>query len=77
MNDALASLIPEFLKINQRHILLKRIGRPEHIAALVAFLASDDAEFITGQVISCDGGLLAHAPGTADVLELETGNWGR
>ena len=35
---------------------MKRIGRPEDVAGIVAFLASDDAEYITGQVISVDGG---------------------
>ena len=33
-----------------------RLGRPDDIAAMVAFLASDDAEWITGQVIAVDGG---------------------
>jgi 2-keto-3-deoxy-L-fuconate dehydrogenase len=33
-----------------------RIGQPEEIAALVVFLASDDASFITGQAIAIDGG---------------------
>lgn len=35
---------------------LGRIGRPEDVAALAAFLASDNASFITGQIIGCDGG---------------------
>ncbi len=35
---------------------LGRIGRPEDVAELIAFLASDSAGFITGQVIGCDGG---------------------
>lgn len=35
---------------------LGRIGKPEDIAELVGFLASDKASFITGQVIGCDGG---------------------
>ena len=39
---------------------IKKRGRPEHLAALVAFLASDDAELITGQMILCDGGGYLH-----------------
>ncbi len=38
-------------------IPLGRLGRPEEVAAVHAFLASDDASFITGQTIICDGGL--------------------
>lgn len=34
-----------------------RFGKPEEVAALVAFLASDDASYITGEVISINGGL--------------------
>ena len=38
-------------------IPLKRIGKPEDIAETAAFLASDKASYITGQVISVDGGM--------------------
>jgi 2-hydroxycyclohexanecarboxyl-CoA dehydrogenase len=43
-----------------RAIPMKRLGRPDDIPGLAAFLASDDADFITGQVISVSGGLTMH-----------------
>jgi NAD(P)-dependent dehydrogenase (short-subunit alcohol dehydrogenase family) len=39
---------------------IKKRVQPEHLAALIAFLASDDAEMITGQWILCDGGGYLH-----------------
>jgi len=39
------------------HTPLKRFGKPGEIAAAVAFLASDDAGFITGQTLAVDGGM--------------------
>ncbi|MFK7894990.1 MAG: SDR family NAD(P)-dependent oxidoreductase [Myxococcota bacterium] len=50
--------------------LTPRLGRAEDIAAAVVFLASDDAAFITGQVLSVDGGLLAHHPAISDIRGL-------
>lgn len=39
-------------------ISLKRLGKPEDVAKLAVFLGSDNADYITGQVISIDGGLV-------------------
>jgi NAD(P)-dependent dehydrogenase (short-subunit alcohol dehydrogenase family) len=47
--------------------LVRRFGRPEDIAELICFLASDAASYITGQVFVADGGTLAWR-GTADQL---------
>ena len=44
----------------KRAIPLKRLGRPEDLPGIVAFLASEDAGFITGEVISVSGGLTMH-----------------
>jgi len=43
-------------EVNQMH-LLKRIGKPDEVAALILFLCSDEAGFITGQAFRIDGGL--------------------
>ena len=48
--------------------LTPRLGLPEDIAAAVAWLASDDGGFVTGQDISVDGGMLAHMPYYSDFM---------
>lgn len=44
----------------QKAIPLKRLGQPADIPGMIAFFASSDADFITGQVISVSGGLTMH-----------------
>lgn len=55
--DMTAILKDEVKEAIMAGIPLKRIGNPEDIAEAVAFLASDKASYITGQVLSIDGGM--------------------
>lgn len=58
IESALTQQIPGDVKEKfVQRIPLKRIGAPEDIAQLIAFLASDEASYITGQCIQIDGGL--------------------
>ena len=49
---------PAALKFFLEHTALGRVGEPVDIARVVAFLASEDAAWVTGQTIAASGGLL-------------------
>jgi NAD(P)-dependent dehydrogenase (short-subunit alcohol dehydrogenase family) len=58
--DGLSELDTEWFRENYvdgHHLPLRRAGRPEEIAGVAAFLAGPDATYLTGQVITVDGGL--------------------
>jgi 3-oxoacyl-[acyl-carrier protein] reductase len=55
--DLTASLPQNFSDLAIERTPLGRMGTPEDMAAAVAFFASDDAGFVTGQVLAVDGGL--------------------
>ena len=56
--DMVQVLGKETLEMLAEDTPVGRLGRPEDIAAIVGFLASDEASFITGQVITSDGGFM-------------------
>lgn len=58
LSRAISTQNPRFLEGMVRRTPLRRLARPEDIARAVVFLAADDAEFITGQTISVNGGLI-------------------
>ncbi|MFC2015845.1 SDR family NAD(P)-dependent oxidoreductase [Chloroflexota bacterium] len=59
-----AEYTPEMQAAFASKVPLNRLGRPQDVAALFAFLASDDAAFITGQCFVIDGGEIAGGLGS-------------
>jgi 3-oxoacyl-[acyl-carrier protein] reductase len=59
IQSKMTEVLPEDVKENYlKNIALGRFGTPEDVANVVAFLASDDSKYVTGQVIDIDGGLV-------------------
>ena len=64
-------LLPEAIRaVFTAHRLTGRLGEPEDIGEMVAFLVSSRSKFITGQIVDVDGGIFAHIPTTVEVAAL-------
>lgn len=66
MTPAFANSGQTNLEPFMKQILSPRVGEPKDVAAAVAYLASDDAAYVTGAVLHVDGGLAVHQPYVAD-----------
>jgi len=58
IGETLSMTGDQWLEMRAQDTALKRLAQPEEIAGVIAFLASDDARYITGQAIEVDGGLI-------------------
>jgi len=54
-----------------RHHLTRRLGLPSDIASMLVYLSSPESAFVTGQIISVDGGAGSHLPHLADIQALQ------
>lgn len=68
--------VPQMLKdIFMSNIMVNRYGCPEDIGHMCVYLASDEAEYVTGQVMTVDGGLNAHTTTVAQFKALNSRTW--
>ena len=68
--------VPQILKdIFLNNIMVNRYGAPEDIANMCVYLASDESEYFTGQVVTVDGGLNAHVSTVGEFKKMASRTW--
>ena len=71
-----ADYVPKVLKdIFLNNIMINRYGSPEDIANICLYLASDESEYFTGQVVTVDGGLNSHVSTVGQFKEMKSRTW--
>lgn len=73
VTPAMRATAPDILAIARHYVLTPRLGTPEDIAALTAFLASDESGYITGECIEINGGKNSCQPHYAEANLHPTG----
>jgi len=69
-SPSLATVVPtEVVEMLRAQCLTPRLGRPQDVANLVLYLASDESSFVTGQILRVDGGALSHLAHVAQLRD--------
>ena len=68
--------VPQVLKdIFLNNIMVNRYGNPADIANMCVYLAADESEYFTGQVVTVDGGLNAHVSTVGEFKKMQSRTW--
>ena len=68
--------VPQALKdIFLSNIMVNRYGCPEDIGHMCVYFASDESQYVSGQIINVDGGMNSHVPTVAQFKELNSRTW--
>lgn len=72
-NDALVAQAVKDIFLS--NIMVNRYGCPEDIGHLCVYLGSDESAYVTGQIMTVDGGMNSHAPTTAQFMAMGSRTW--
>ena len=68
--------VPQVVKdIFLNNIMVNRYGCPKDIANMCVYLASDESEYFTGQILTVDGGMNSHVPTVGEFKKMSARTW--